>query len=681
LNQNDGAGHDGRAWSGSPAARYNLAMRSTGVGAPTTGERAREAAVLAALAAGVLGPAVDPAVPGRMLAILDGTANRRDRERLLAVLRALDTRTGALALSGRPAAVSGRPPAAAEALLARWAASRLPPIRRLADALGPIALLAAYGWPGPARDATGYPGPLGPAPDLPRRLRPVTPDGDQELACDVAVVGSGAGGGVVAAELARAGLDVVVLEKGGHAEARDFTHQEGDAYRDLYLYGSTLTTDDLGCRILAGSTLGGGTVVNYSTSFPTPPAVLAEWAAVSGVDAFVSGELAASLDAVAARLGVTDTQSRPGARDRLLERGLAELGWHAAPLPRNVRGCPQDAGCGWCGFGCRLGAKQSTLVTYLEEAAAAGARLVTGADARRVLVAPLEGGDGARTGRATGVEARTTAGHRLVVRARAVVAAAGAVETPALLLRSGLGGQVGRHLHLHPGTAAVGVFDEPVRWWEGTLQARYSTQLRQWLGPYAPIFETVPVHPATAAVALPWRSAADHRALLERSAHFSLVGVLGRDQGAGRVRVDGDGNPVVRWRLAAADEARLAAGVAAAGRVLAAAGATEVFSLQRRRPAFRAGDREGQREWRGAVRRAGFGPGRATLFSYHQMGSCRIGTDPAAAAVGPDHRSHEVDGLYVADASLFPTASGVNPMLSVMALAHRAAGLLAARLA
>jgi long-chain-alcohol oxidase len=679
LNQNDGAGRDVRAWPDAPATRYNLAMRSAGIGTAAAGTRAREAAVLAALAAGVLGPAYDPAVPGRMLEILDGTASRRDRERLLAVLRALDTRAGALALTGRPDPVAARHPAAAGALLARWGASRLPPIRRLADALGPVALLAAYGWPGPARDATGYPGPLGPAPDVPRRLHPLTLDGDQELACDVVVVGSGAGGGVVAAELARAGLEVVVLEQGGHAEARDFTHQEGEAYRDLYLYGSTLTTADLGCRILAGSTLGGGTVVNYSTSFPTPPAVLAEWAAVSGVDAFVSGEVGASLEAVADRLGVTDTQSRPGARDRLLERGLEGLGWQAAPLPRNVRGCPQDAGCGWCGFGCRVGAKQSTLVTYLEEAAAAGARLVVAADARRVLVEPLAGGD--RAGRAAGVEARTAGGHRLVVRARAVVAAAGAIETPALLLRSGLGGQVGRHLHLHPGTAAVGVFEEPVRWWEGTLQARYSTQLRERLGPYAPIFETVPVHPGTAAVALPWRSAADHRALMERSAQLSLVGVLGRDRGAGAVGVDGDGSPVVRWRLEPADDARLLAGVLMAGEVLAAAGATEVFTLQRRRPAFQPGDRQGQRDWRTAVRRAGFGPGRATLFSYHQMGSCRIGTDPAASAVGPDHRTHEVDGLYVADASLFPTASGVNPMLSVMALAHRAAGLLAARLA
>jgi long-chain-alcohol oxidase len=653
-------------------------MTSTDTG--TGRAPARQEAVLAALAAGILGPAFDPAVPGRMLELVSRTASRRDRDRLLALLRALDSRAGALVLTGRPAPLSGRPAAAAEALVRRWADSRLPLRRRLAAAVGPLALLAAYAWPGPARDATGYPGPLGPAPDVPRRLSPLRPDGDAELACDVVVVGSGAGGGVVAAELARAGLDVVVLEKGGYLAERDFTHQEGDAYRDLYLYGLTLTTDDLGCRILAGSTLGGGTVVNFTTSFATPPAVLAEWAQVSGLDAFVSGEVEASLAAVAARLGVTEDESRPGMRDRLLERGLARLGWHSGPLPRNVRGCAQDAGCGWCGFGCRLGAKQSTLVTYLEEAAAAGTRLVVGADARRVLIEPAGPAVPAR-GRAAGVEARTGGGHRLVVRARAVVAAAGAIETPALLLRSGLGGQVGRNLHLHPGTAAMGVFFEPVRWWEGTPQARWSAQLRERLGAYAPVFETVPVHPGTAAAALPWRSAADHRALMERSANLSLVGVLGRDTSAGRVRVDRDGSPRVRWRPNAADEARLAAGLAAAGEVLAAAGAGEVFSLHRQRLAFRPGRPDAHRAWAEAIRRARLGGGRATLFSYHQMGSCRIGADPASSAVGPDHQAHEVQGLYVADASLFPTASGVNPMLSVMALAHRAAGQIAARLA
>jgi long-chain-alcohol oxidase len=639
-----------------------------------TGGAAGSAAarVVAALAAGLLGPGYHPEVPARVLALLDRTPSRRDRDQLLGVLRLLDSRAGALALTGRPAPVSGLSPAAAEALLQRWWRSRLPLQRRLAAALQGVTMLAGYGWPGPARDATGYPGPLGAAPDVPRRLAPLELAGDQELACDVVVVGSGAGGGVAAAELARRGLDVLVVEKGGYAAERDFHHLEGDAYQQLYLYGLTLTTDDLACRIVAGSTLGGGTVVNYTTSFTPPPRVLAEWAEVSGTDAFVSGEVAASLDAVAERVGVTTGQSAPGVRDTLMERGLERLGWHVGPLPRNVRGCAQDAGCGWCGFGCRLGAKQSTMVTFLQDAAAAGARMMVGADVRRVLV---------DQGWAVGVEASGPAGARLKVRARAVVAAGGAIETPALLLRSGLRGQVGRHLHLHPGTAAMGVFDEPVRWWEGTTQARYSAELRDRLGPWAPIFETIPLHPATAAAALPWQSVAQHRDLMERSAQLSLIGVLCRDTAEGRVRVDRDGNPRVRWRLNRQDEERMAAGVAAAGEVLAAAGATEVFSVHRQRFAFRPGGPDAHRAWAEATRQAGYRAGRATLASYHQMGSCRIGTDPARSVVGPDQQTHEVKALYVADASVFPTAVGVNPMLTVMGLAHRAAAGIADRLA
>jgi long-chain-alcohol oxidase len=223
------------------------------------------ARVVAAVAAGLLGPGYHPEVPGRVLALLERTPARRDRDQLLGVLRMLDSRAGALALTGRPVPVSGLPPAAAEALVQRWWRRRLPLQRRLAAALSGVTMLAGYGWPGPARDATGYPGPLGAAPDVPRKLTPLELAGDQELACDVVIVGSGAGGGVAAAELARRGLDVVVLEKGGYAAERDFHHAEGDAYQELYLYGLTLTTDDLACRILAGSTLGGGTVVNFTT--------------------------------------------------------------------------------------------------------------------------------------------------------------------------------------------------------------------------------------------------------------------------------------------------------------------------------------------------------------------------------------------------------------------------------
>src|SRR6266511_3445101 len=343
--------------------------------AASTGTTGQVPRVAAALAAGVLGPDHDPAVPERMLALLDMLPSRQDHDRLVDALRLLGSRVGALVLTGSPTPLPERSREAVELLLQQWWRSRLRTRRQLAGVLTSAALASEYSFPGAALARTGYPGPLGPAPSEPRRLEPLEIDTDQELSCDVVVV---------------------------------------------------------------GSTLGGGTVVNYTTSFKTPPHVLADWAKVSGSDVFVSGEVEASLDAVAERLGVTTGESLPGKRDQLMESGLRKLGWHVDVLPRDVRGCAQDAACGWCGFGCRLGAKQSTMRTYLEDAARHGARLVVGADVRRVLVTD---------GRATGVEA-SAGGHRLRVRARAVAVAAGAIETPALLLRSGLGGQVGHHLRL-----------------------------------------------------------------------------------------------------------------------------------------------------------------------------------------------------------------------------------------
>jgi long-chain-alcohol oxidase len=640
--------------------------------APPTPDQSTDlvAQVVAAFAAGIVGSDHGPEVPERVLATIGLLPSRQDRDRLVSTLRLLGSPLGMLALTGRPTPLPQRSREAVETLVQQWWRSRVRPLRQVAAALTAAALAAEYSYPAPALERVGYPGPLGPAPAVPKRLSPIRLDADERLGCDVVVVGSGAGGGVVAAELARAGADVIVLEKGGYRSESDFSHHEAEATRELYLYGLTLATTDLGVRIVAGSTLGGGTVVNYSTSFKTPAPVLQEWARVSGSDMFVSGEVEASLEAVAERLGVTTEASRPGARDELMEAGLRKLGWHVDALPRNVRGCSQDAACGYCGFGCRLGAKQSTMRTYLEDAAERGARLVTGADVRGVLI---------QDGAATGVEARV-GGHRLQVRARAVVAAAGAVETPALLLRSGLGGQVGHHLRLHPGTAAFGLFERQVRPWEGTLQARYSDELRASLGDYRPLFETVPLHPGSASTALPWVSAASHRALMERFASLSLCAVLCRDATSGRVRIDRDGQPRLHYRMSVADERRIAAGVAAAGRVLAEAGATEVLSMHPQRISFRPGQPGGQEAWAEATRRAGYRGGRVTCFSFHQMGSCRIGTDPATSAVGPDHETHQVRNLFVADASVFPTASGVNPMLSIMGLAHRAAGRIAARI-
>lgn len=628
--------------------------------------------VFAALARGVLASGYTPEVPTRMLATAMQFASSADRSGFLGAMSALDSRAGAFLLTGRRTPVSWLPAVEAEAVVHRWRSSSVPARRKLATVVTDLASSALYSFPGPEWERIGYPGPVGNAPRARRSLHPITIESGEELECDVVVVGSGAAGGCAAAVLAGAGLDVVVVEKGGYRSESDFSHIESEAARDMYLYGMTLATTDLGVRIIAGSTLGGGTVINFATSFPTPGFVLAEWARITGIEAFVSGEFEESLTEVGARLGVNADSSAAGRRDALLEEGLKKLGWHVDMMPRAARGCTQDESCGYCGFGCRVGAKQSSMRTYLEDAAAHDARIIVCADVRKVLI---------EDGRALGVEGRVgNDRHPFRVRARAVVAAGGAIETPALLLRSGLGGRVGHDLHLHPGCAPWGLFDAEVRMWEGTTQARYSNEFRDWDGGYGPILETIPVHPGSASVFFQWLSAADHRERMRIYRNIGFCGVLSRDRSSGRVGIGREGNPRISYRINADDERRIAEGVIAAAQVLEAAGATEISSPHPHPVSSVPGLPGAHDRWADETRRIGYRNGRVTFGSWHQMGSCRMGVDPGTSAVGPDNESHEVSGLYVVDSSAFPTASGVNPMMTVYGIAHLAATNLATKL-
>lgn len=624
--------------------------------------------VLTALARGVLGDGYIPEVPIRMWDLISHAASDADQKQLLGLLRILDTKAGALVFTGRPTPISWLSPREAEAVVQRWKASRMQLQRLLAALAISASTTSLYAHPGPDWTKIGYKGPLGDPPAGPKPLRPVTIETDTHVDCDVVIVGSGAGGGCVAAGLAAAGYSVVVLEKGGYFAEPDFHHNESQAMREMYLYGSTLTSADLRVRIIAGSAVGGGTLVNYATAFRTPEHVLKEWASVSGVHAFISGEIDESLDSVCKRVNVTFDESEPGRRDALMEEGCQKLGWHVAPLPRAVRNCSQDAGCGYCGMGCRPGAKQGTMKTFLDDAVKSGATIYTGADVEKVTISD---------GVARGVVARV-GDHRLTVSARAVVSAAGSIETPALLLRSGLKGQVGRNLRLHPGLAAWGFFDEDVRIWEGTTQARYCGEFAQWDGGYGPIFETVPIHPGAGGSAFPWLSAGQHRDLVAHFANISFVAVLPRDEAAGRIKIRRDGSPKVDYKITSGDDRRITEGVIRAGRVLEAAGATKIHSPHPIPIEYTPGP-GAHEKWAEEVRQRGIS-GQANMFSYHQMGSCRMGTDPTKSAVNADNESHEVANLFVADASTFPTASGVNPMVSIYGIAHRAARKIAERL-
>ena len=281
-----------------------------------------------------------------------GLPRPADRAELDLLLRLLDRAVVNLLLSGIPKPFTRMSGGERERCLRGWATSRLPQRRKAFQALKRLTTVTHYTTPGTAR-AIGYPGPLGPPPDVPKPIRPLAVTTDTRLDCDVVVIGSGAGGGVVAAELTRAGKDVIILEKGGYRNEADFTHLEADALQTMYDAGGLLATRDLGVVVLQGSTLGGGTVINYTTSFATPESVRHEWAREHGLPHFETAEYTRSTDAVAARIGVNTAHARPSGRDQILIRGLERLGWHHGLLPRDVRSCSQDDACGYCGMGCR----------------------------------------------------------------------------------------------------------------------------------------------------------------------------------------------------------------------------------------------------------------------------------------------------------------------------------------
>ncbi len=640
----------------------------------------------------VLRALADTLVPGseavrladHMSETIASLPHRADREELKRLLELLESRTANAMLAGIPRPFTAMSTPERERYLRGWATSRLPLRRKGFQALKRMATVIYYtardadGRSNPSWSRLGYPGPLGPPPATPKPLRPLEVTHDETLTCDVVIVGSGAGGGVVAGELTARGLDVVVLERGGYYNESDFTQYEGEMLARLYDAGGLLTSDDLGLVILQGSCLGGGTVINYTTSFHTPESVREEWARDHDLPHFRSQEFTHSLDAVALRLGVNTEQNRPSARDAALIRGLEALGWHHGLLPRDVRGCSQDDDCGYCGYGCRRGAKQSTLLTYLQDAAGRGARVIVNAYVDRVTI---------DAGRASGVAAivhspRGARAYSVAVRAKAVVVAGGAIHSPALLFRSGVRlAALGRHLALHPATAVFGLMEEDIRPWTGTVQAHYSDQFADLDSGYGFKFETAPLHPSLFALANPWESGAQHAEAMARLPHTSLIGILLRDRYGGRVRLDAEGQPVVSYALSRYDAKHLRRGVIEGARLLEAAGAKEIWSTQPSWLAYRPdGNGAARGAWAEAVDRVGFGPNQLLLATFHQMASCRMGGNAKDSVVNADNQVWDIPGLYVADASTFPSASGVNPMLTVMGIAHRAAGVIASKI-
>ena len=527
--------------------------------------------------------------------------------------------------------------------------------------------------PNPVDEALGYPGPLGPPSDPPpKTIKPLQVTEDTELDCDVCVVGSGAGGGAAAGVLASAGLDVVVLEAGGYYSEEDFDGAELSGYARLYLNGGGVATDNQSIGLLAGSCLGGGTLVNYTWCFRPPDFVRADWQQRFGLDDWAGPDFDRSLDAVWERLSISPESSIPSARDHAMRKGLESLGWHSEGMQRNCRGCREEV-CRLCHYGCQIGAKQSTMKTWLQDAHDAGARILVEAPVNRVLI---EGG------RARGVEARTLDGHSVTVRAKAVALAAGAIHTPAIMVRSGMdGGQVGKNLMLHPVLITWGIFDEEVRPWEGTLGATFSDEFLDMGEGYGIKYEQAATPPSILAIFAPWRGSRESAELMQSLRYTGGYGGLQRARDGGEVVVGADGLPTPRWELSDFDRDVMRRGLDGAAKILEAGGARRIYSSHAGWVSYEPGRNGGHESLLEAADRCGWGPAQVTLGSFHLMGTARMGSSPESSVCNPDGEAWDVKGLYVVDGALLPTGLGVNPMVTIEAAAHKISTGLAERLA
>jgi len=480
------------------------------------------------------------------------------------------------------------------------------------------------------------------------------PAGDGEE-CDVVIVGSGAGGAVAAAELAAAGLDVVVLEAGAHYNRDNYPSDHLDAIAGLYRDGGlTIAEGRPPIPVPVAKVVGGTTVINSGTCFRAPDAVLEDWKQRFGIG--WARDLDADFAEAERTLHVTQLDpNRMGRNGQLAMEGAAAIGASGAPISRNAGSCVQ---CSSCPFGCEIDAKRGMHVSYLPRAVAAGARIRAGVEVEQVLV---------EDGKAIGVRGSTAVGGNgrrpYTVRARrATIVAGGALGTPELLLRSGLGGrQVGRNFHMHPACWVGARYPEEVRGWEGVMQSFY---VDEW--EHTGVLLEATFTPLAFGGAWLLGSGRSHQEAMLDFGNVGSIGVHLCDRSSGRVGLGSEGSIRASYKLTGEDGDKLAYGIARAAEIHFAAGATEVYPNIARVGVLRPGDLV-------QFEATAIKPPELRLEAFHPMGTARISADPGEGVCAPDGSVNGTGDLYVADASLFPTSVGVNPMMTVIAFAKQVA--------
>ncbi|MGO9711598.1 MAG: FAD-dependent oxidoreductase [Polyangiaceae bacterium] len=574
--------------------------------------------------------------------------------------------TLAIARTGRP--FSRLPRERAERLLSTWQSSRSPVTRWFVRGLVTPLKAAHFDDPKMFAHVGCAVGGAQPRVDEPARWQRQVTDGrqvtaDLELECEVVVVGTGAGGAACAYELASRGRAVLLLEEGDFHRRSAFTSRAADTFKKLYRdQGMTVALGNVGIPLWSGRAVGGSTVVNSGTCYRAPERVFLEWREELGLAGFSSGSMDPYYTRVEEMLRVAPAKMElTGGVGRVIGRGAQALGLSHHPLVRNAPDCD---GQGVCCFGCPTGAKRSTDVSYIPEALLRGAQLVTAAHVDAVEVV---------AGRARGVRGTLGGGRgrRFHVKADAVVVAGGALMTPLLLARSGVVKHpwLGKNLSIHPATKVMAVFDEDIDMSRGIPQGYAIDSFAE----EGIVFEGASTPLDVTAIAVPWVGAR-FMEVMEAYRHVATFGFMVKDTSRGTVRAGPGGAPLITYNLNEEDTRKMKRAIAILCEVYLAAGAKRVLPFLAGTDEVRTkGDVE-------RLRSRSVSASQIEVTAFHPLGTCRIGADPETSVLGPDHEVHGVEGLYVADGSAVPTSLGVNPQMTIMAMALRAAEIIDTRL-
>lgn len=496
-------------------------------------------------------------------------------------------------------------------------------------------------------------------PEHPRVFR--DPNEPVSVEADVCVIGSGAGGATIASELAEAGLKVAILEKGPYVTHVDMTQLERDMLPLMFEGSGGRTTRDGGFLVWHASCVGGTTVVNNAICFDTPDRILNLWHKEHGVEGMAPADFAPSLAKVRFIWNVHKIQEHEiNENARVMMRGAEKIGLKGDLFEHNRTECVQS---GFCMVGCSYDRKQNQHITYIPRALSHGATLYPD-----TLVEKLEAGSGMVTRAVGKVKNRKTGTYQpLEVKARLFIVAGGAISTPMLLLRSGLAnssGQVGRNLHCHPTAPVVAdMGDAEIHFYRGIPQVFYIEQLANETDDTGGfILESIAGGPAQSSGLFPIWGPKLHE-IMARYNHYAGAFVQVHDTNTGTVTVGKHGVPVVDYTLREPDAARLRRGYQALGRIYLAAGARQmIIPTADIRQIRNDADIE-------KLSTLDVSAGKVGILTAHQMGTCRMGEDPRKAVVDSGGKAHDLDNLYVADSSVFPTSIGVNPQITIASLA------------